>query len=165
MRDREGGEAEIGFGLAAAGGEEQEVHDLAIRVLLFDEAGKVEEDEGKLEGPPCGRVHLLGRACSSIAASRRRAAIAIASFMIAKASRARALRFSRSMPLEIRACAVAMPSSSFSATSRRRGARASSFGAGAQPSLCRHWGACRVQWQAVGARPVLASASALRSQR
>ena len=55
MRDRPGGEAEIGFRLAAAGREEQQIDDLAIVVRRVLQAGEVEQDEGELERPPARR--------------------------------------------------------------------------------------------------------------
>ena len=52
MGDREGREAEIGLGLAAAGREEQQVGDLAIGMLAIGKSGEVEQDERELERPP-----------------------------------------------------------------------------------------------------------------
>ena len=89
MRDDEGGEAEIGLGLAAAGREEQEVGDLAVGVGLVGQAGEVEQDEGELERAP---LRLVCAAGSPVApASRRRAAVATARFMNRKAVRALSL--------------------------------------------------------------------------
>jgi hypothetical protein len=55
----EGGEAEVGLRLAAAGREEQEVDDAAIAVRGIDDAGEVEQDEGELERAPARRIDLL----------------------------------------------------------------------------------------------------------
>ena len=49
-------QAEIGFRLAAAGGEEQQVHNFSILVRRFDDSLQVHQQEGKLEGPPDGRI-------------------------------------------------------------------------------------------------------------
>ena len=64
--DDEGGEAEIGLGLAAARREEQQVGDLAVRVGSVGQAGEVEQDEGELERSPFRR-----RLCVRIAARAR----------------------------------------------------------------------------------------------
>ena len=53
-----GGKAEIGLGLAAAGGEEQEIHRLAGRVARIDQPGEIQQDEGELKGPPAGLVDI-----------------------------------------------------------------------------------------------------------
>ena len=52
MRDHERREAEIGLGLAAAGREEQEIGGLAVDMRAIDQAGQIEQHEGKLERPP-----------------------------------------------------------------------------------------------------------------
>ena len=49
---REGGEAQVGLGLAATSRKEQKVDHLAIRVLAVDHAGEVGEQKGELERPP-----------------------------------------------------------------------------------------------------------------
>ena len=54
----EGGEAEVGLGLAAAGREEEQVDRLAVRVARVGEAGQVEQDEGELEGAPARRLDV-----------------------------------------------------------------------------------------------------------
>ena len=51
----ERGEAEVRLGLAAAGREEEEVHELALGIGRVRDAGEVQEDEGELKGPPAGR--------------------------------------------------------------------------------------------------------------
>ena len=56
---REGGEAQVGFGLSATSRKEQQVDHLAIRVLAVDHAGDVGEQKGELERPPGWR--RLGR--------------------------------------------------------------------------------------------------------
>ena len=73
MRDRPGGEAEIGLGLAAAGREEQQIDDLAVVVQRVLQARQVEQDEGELERPPF-RLALRGRIAAvqdRLALSRR----------------------------------------------------------------------------------------------
>ena len=83
MGDGEGGEAQIGLGLAAAGREEQEIDQLAIGVRLLGEAVEIEQDEGELERPP---DRGSGRRIEHRAA---RSAEAMARLAIRKASRAR----------------------------------------------------------------------------
>ena len=55
-RKREGGQAEVGLGLAAAGGEEQQVGgagvELALRVRGVGQRREVDKHEGELERPP-----------------------------------------------------------------------------------------------------------------
>ena len=53
---REGREAEVRLRLAAAGGEEEQVHGLAVGVVRVGEAGNVQQEEGELEGTPAGRA-------------------------------------------------------------------------------------------------------------
>ena len=77
QRDREGGEAEIGLGLAAAGREEQQVDDLAVRMRRIGQAGEVEQDEGELERPPDRRLlrggdRRRGRRCDGVPPPRSR---------------------------------------------------------------------------------------------
>ena len=52
---RQGGQPQIGFRLAAAGGEEQQIDRFPMRVRWVRDAGQVQQDEGELEGPPMGR--------------------------------------------------------------------------------------------------------------
>ncbi len=52
QHDREGRQAEVGLRLAAAGWEEEQVHELAVRLFRVGERGEVEQDEGELEGAP-----------------------------------------------------------------------------------------------------------------
>ena len=56
---REGGEPEIGFGLPAPGGEEEQIHGLTVATHWIRHARKVEEQERKLEGPPLRIRRLL----------------------------------------------------------------------------------------------------------
>ena len=87
VRDRPGGEAEIGLRLAAAGREEQQVDDLAVGVQPVVQAGEVEQDEGELERSPFRRP--AGRPDRRRGPpSRWRAARATASFIARKARRA-----------------------------------------------------------------------------
>ena len=55
QHEREGRQAQVRFGLAAARGEEQQVHDLAVGVRRVGDARQVHQDERKLERPPLGR--------------------------------------------------------------------------------------------------------------
>ena len=101
MSDGEGCEPEIGLGLAAAGGEEQQVHGLAIWVGLVDEASQIEQDEGELEWAPLGRRlrpwdRRLGQHSFAVAAA------ATASFMKRKARRACSSLPSSAMPSAMR---------------------------------------------------------------
>ena len=50
------GQAQVGFCLAAARREEEQVDDLAVRFLRIGEAGYVQQDECELEGVPARRV-------------------------------------------------------------------------------------------------------------
>ena len=49
-------EPEVRFRLAAAGGEEQEVHELALGIRGGRDAGQVQQQKGELEGTPTGRA-------------------------------------------------------------------------------------------------------------
>ena len=49
-------EAEIRLGLAAAGGEEQQVHEPALGIGRIGDAGEIQQDEGELKGPPARRT-------------------------------------------------------------------------------------------------------------
>ena len=60
QEDHERGQAQVGFGLAAAGGEKQQVDHLAVGVTRRHEPAQVHQDEGELEGPPRRRVHEFG---------------------------------------------------------------------------------------------------------
>ena len=51
----EGGKPEIGFGLAAAGREEQEVDEVALDMSRIGDPAQIHEDVGELEGTPYGR--------------------------------------------------------------------------------------------------------------
>ena len=51
----ERGEPEVRLRLAAAGREEEEVHELAFRVRGVGEARQVQQEEGELEGAPARR--------------------------------------------------------------------------------------------------------------
>ena len=53
---REGREAEVRLGLAAARREEEQVHGLAVRIARVGEAGQVQQDEGELERAPARRL-------------------------------------------------------------------------------------------------------------
>ena len=77
MRDRPGGEAEIGFRLAAAGREKEQVDDFAIGMQPVLQTGQVQQDEGELERPPArgtlrrrisilAGVALAGGACNGL---------------------------------------------------------------------------------------------------
>jgi hypothetical protein len=55
----EGGEAEVGLGLAAAGREEQEVDDAAIAVRGVDDAGRLSRMKASWNGRQRGRIDLL----------------------------------------------------------------------------------------------------------
>ena len=56
QRDGKGGQPQIGLGLAAAGGKEQQVGGVAIRMPPVRHARQIEQDEGQLEWPPRGRA-------------------------------------------------------------------------------------------------------------
>ena len=56
---REGGDAQVRLRLAAAGGEEEQVHGLAVRIERVREARHVQQDECELEGPPSGWVPVV----------------------------------------------------------------------------------------------------------
>ena len=49
---REGRKAKVRLRLAAAGGEEEEVHDLTVRVRRVGEPRQIQQQEGELEGAP-----------------------------------------------------------------------------------------------------------------
>src|ERR1035437_9963614 len=71
MGNNERRKAEIGLGLAAAGGEEQQVRDLSVCVLAIGKPGDVEKNERKLEWPPF-RYRLCRRiACGACIAAPR----------------------------------------------------------------------------------------------
>jgi len=53
-RDREGGQAQIRLGLAAAGREEEQVGHVAVGMRAVRHGGQVEEQEGELEETPAG---------------------------------------------------------------------------------------------------------------
>src|SRR5262249_25409223 len=56
MRNRPGGEAEIGLGFATSGRKEEQIDSLAIGVQRIMETGKIKKDEGELERAPFGSV-------------------------------------------------------------------------------------------------------------
>src|SRR5215472_787953 len=70
MGDREGGEAEIGLGLAAARREEQQIDDLAVGMCLVYETGQVQQDEGELERTPPRRPLDAGIDLASVESAR-----------------------------------------------------------------------------------------------
>ena len=53
----ERGESEIRLGLAATGGEEQQVHALALGIGGVGDAGEIQQDEGELKGLPARRTN------------------------------------------------------------------------------------------------------------
>ncbi len=57
--EREGGEPEVGFGLAAAGGEKQQVDDVALGMRGLGDAPQVHQDAGKLERTPRRRRDFM----------------------------------------------------------------------------------------------------------
>ena len=63
--DGEGGEAEIGLGLAAAGREEQQIDDRPVGMSRVGEAVEIEQDEGELEQAPRRRCPAGPAACRS----------------------------------------------------------------------------------------------------
>ena len=127
VRDRKGREPEIGFGLAAAGREEQEVDGFPVGMRLVDQPRKVQEDESELEGPPArwpfraaGSNTIPGLLETRAIAARRRAARATASFMIRKARRALSSVSRIPIPARMRASAARIPSTRRRAVPRRR---------------------------------------------
>ena len=60
--ERERRQSEIGFGLAAAGWEEEKVDDLALDVGRVGDAAEVHQDVGELEGAPLRRAYRGRRA-------------------------------------------------------------------------------------------------------
>ena len=56
MGYRKCGKAEIGFRLAAACREEQQIDDFAIGMRLVDEPGQIKQNKGELEGTPSRRL-------------------------------------------------------------------------------------------------------------
>jgi hypothetical protein len=91
--DGEGGEAQKGLGLAAAGREEEQIDQLAISVRLLGDAVEIKQDVGELERAP-GRRFLLSRITGSAGcpAAQRRGDGRLA---IWKSSRARGSAHSR----------------------------------------------------------------------
>ena len=79
MGDDEGGETEIGLGLAAAGREEQQIGDLAVGVLAIGKPAMLRRMKaswnGRHSGVGCARGSPVAPAL------RRRAAMATARFM------------------------------------------------------------------------------------
>jgi hypothetical protein len=65
MRDGPGGKAEIGFGFAATGREEEQIDGLTIDVQRIVKSRKIEKDEGQLERSPLGRI--LGGGIAAVA--------------------------------------------------------------------------------------------------
>ena len=64
QHDGERREAEVSLCLAATGREEQEVDDPALRIVRIGQTGKVQQDEGDLEGPPLRRGFVGSQALS-----------------------------------------------------------------------------------------------------
>jgi hypothetical protein len=89
--DREGRQAEVGLRLAAAGGEEEQVHHVAVRVWAIGERAQVHQQERELERPPLLRLDVararlrvpargaVGRPSPSRGSLRRNACITIGS--------------------------------------------------------------------------------------
>ena len=57
----EGRQPQVGLGLAAASGEEQQIHHLAVTMERVRHAPQGEQDVSELEGPPAGRGDLVRR--------------------------------------------------------------------------------------------------------
>ena len=120
MDQREGRQAEVGLGLAAAGREEEQVDNLAVVVVRIDDPGQVHQDEGKLERSPGRGIdrRLRPSPASDRTGAERpwpstRLAIrkAISTFSSARAS----------MPASIRFAAILARCNKASATSRAPG--------------------------------------------
>ena len=114
--DGEGGEAEVGFGLAAAGREEQQVDDRSVGVRRLGEAVEVEQDEGERKQPPCRALCWSGGFPFRVE-PRWRLEHAMTRFMMAKASRLATSVFSLAIPASIRFRAVSTSFRHFFATS------------------------------------------------
>ena len=52
----ERGEAKIRLGLAATGGEEEQVHELSLGIGRVCDTRQIQQDEGELKGPPAWRA-------------------------------------------------------------------------------------------------------------
>ena len=118
IEEGEGRQAEVRLGLAAAGGEEEEVDGLAIGVFGVDDPPEVEQEEGELEGLPLRLVDVLGRWPRG-RATRRRAWRAIAALASVKARKALG-SCSSSIPWRIRSAATPARLRSVSEVSTRR---------------------------------------------
>jgi hypothetical protein len=65
---RERREAQVGFGLAAASGEKEQVYQFAIRVLGLRHGGEIQQQKSQLKGTP---LRWFQRVLAALTAHRR----------------------------------------------------------------------------------------------